>query len=75
MWRTQENGKQKILISSFTKLRRKKMIKWIKNLFKKKIKKSYSVLYKNVLKPEIKKICDKHPDSFKKTCPSCRAAK
>ena len=51
------------------------MINWIKNLFKKKIKKSYSVLYKNVLKPEIKKICDKHPDSFKKTCPSCRAAK
>ena len=51
------------------------MIKWIKNLFKKKIKKSYSVLYKNVLKPEIKKICDKHPDSFKKTCPSCREAK
>ena len=35
MWKTQVNGKQKILINSSIKLRRQKMIKKIKTAIKK----------------------------------------
>jgi hypothetical protein len=60
------------------KLRKKNMIKWlIEKIFGKfcKCKDEHLAMYEDVLKPEIKIVCDKHPDSYKKTCPSCRAAK
>jgi len=61
------------------------MIKWILNFFKKE--KTTSELLKEGFNEEQealkleetpkyeKKVCDKHPNSFKKTCPSCREAK
>jgi len=53
--------------------------KWLEKIFGKFCKceeiDEHLVLYEDVLKPEIKIVCDKHPDSYKKTCPSCRAAK
>ena len=57
------------------------MIKWIKSLIEKifgkfcKCKDEHIAMYEDVLKSDIKVVCDKHPDSYKKTCPSCRAAK
>ena len=42
-------------------------INWIKNLFIPKIQKEHLDLQE-----EVKAICEKHPDSYKKTCPSCR---
>jgi hypothetical protein len=29
-------------------------------------------LYEDVPEPEIKVACEKHPDTYKKQCPSCR---
>ena len=29
-------------------------------------------LYEDIPKPEIKVVCEKHPDTYKKQCPSCR---
>ena len=58
-------------------LRKRKMIKkilnWFKNLFKKE-KDLHLELNKAVPKKKIKKVCEKHPDTYKKTCPSCREA-
>tara|TARA_R100000541_G_scaffold11225_1_gene19266 strand:- start:739 stop:903 length:165 start_codon:yes stop_codon:yes gene_type:complete len=54
------------------------MIKWlIEKIFGKfcKCKDEHLAMYEDVLKLDIKVVCDKHPDSFKKTCPSCREAK
>jgi len=61
------------------------MIKWILNFFKKEkttselLKEGFNEEQEALKLEEIskyeKKICDKHPDSFKKTCPSCREAK
>jgi len=66
------------------------MIKWIKSLIEKFFGKfckcevdEHITMYEEVLEPKIplvkivdnKIVCDKHPDSYKKTCPSCRAAK
>ena len=52
--------------------------KWLEKIFGKfckcETKDEHLVLYEDVLKPEIKIVCDKHPNSYKKTCPSCRAA-
>ena len=31
-------------------------------------------LYEDVPEPEIKVVCEKHPDTYKKQCPSCRGA-
>ena len=49
----------------------KKIINWIKNLFKAKKKVD---TFEPKEKSKIKKICEKHPDTYKKTCPSCREA-
>jgi hypothetical protein len=49
----------------------KKIIDWIKNLFKAKKKVS---TFKPKEEAKINKICEKHPDTYKKTCPSCREA-
>ena len=57
------------------------MIKWIKSLIEKifgkfcECKDEHLAMYEDVLKLDIEVVCEKHPDSFKKTCPSCRAAK
>ena len=59
------------------------MIKWIKSLIEKIFGKfckceeidEHMTLYTEAPEPEIKIVCDKHPDSYKKTCPSCRAEK
>ena len=53
------------------------MIKWIKSLIEKIFKKekdSHLELSEDAPKKKIKKICEKHPDTYKKTCPSCREA-
>ena len=49
----------------------KKIINWIKNLFKAKEKVD---TFEPKEESKIKKICEKHPDTYKKTCPSCREA-
>ena len=52
----------------------KKIINWVKNLFHKEEKDPHLELYEDVPKSEIKTVCEKHPDTYKKTCPSCREA-
>ena len=53
--------------------------KWIEKIFGKfcKCKEVYEhiAMYTEVPEPEIKVMCEKHLDSYKKTCPSCRTAK
>ena len=49
----------------------KKIIDWIKNLFKAKKKES---TFKPKEESKKKKICEKHQNTYKKTCPSCREA-
>jgi hypothetical protein len=61
------------------------MIKWILNFFKKKttsellregFNEEQKALKLEEETPKYKeKVCDKHPNTFKKTCPSCREAK
>ena len=51
----------------------KKILNWFKNLFKKE-KDLHLELNKAVPEKKIKKVCEKHPDTHKKTCPSCREA-
>jgi len=50
--------------------------KWIEKIFGKfcKCKDEHLAMYEDVLKPDIKVVCEKHPDSYKKTCPGCREA-
>ena len=51
----------------------KKIINWVKNLFyKKEEKDEHLELYEDVPKAEVKVVCEKHPDTYKKQCPSCR---
>ena len=52
----------------------KKIINWVKNLFHKEEKDPHLELYEDVPKSKIKTVCEKHLDTFKKTCPSCRGA-
>jgi|TARA_R100000808_G_C2043339_1_gene81973 hypothetical protein len=53
----------------------KKIINWIKNLFHKKEEKDpHLELYEDVPEEKIKTVCEKHLDTYKKTCPSCREA-
>jgi hypothetical protein len=64
------------------KWRKRKMIKkWIKLLIEKFFGKfckcgedEHITMYTEVPKSDIKVVCEKHPDSYKKTCPSCREA-
>jgi hypothetical protein len=42
----------------------KKFINWVKNLESRE----------DASKSKIKTVCEKHLDTFKKTCPSCREA-
>jgi len=54
--------------------------KWLEKIFGKfckcEKKDPHLVLYEDIPEPEIKIVCDKHPEgSYKKTCPSCRATK
>jgi hypothetical protein len=62
------------------RLRRRNMIKkWIEKIFGKFCKceevDEHITMYTETPEPEIKVVCEKHLDSFKKTCPSCREAK
>ena len=52
----------------------KKIIDWIKNLLHKEKKDPHLELYEDVPEEETKTGCEKHPDTYKKTCPSCRGA-
>ena len=52
----------------------KHLINWIKGLFYKEKKDPHLELYEDVPEKEIKTVCEKHLDTFKKTCPSCREA-
>ena len=52
----------------------KKIIDWIKNLLHKEKKDPHLELYEDVPEEETKTVCEKHPDTYKKTCPSCREA-
>ena len=53
--------------------------KWLEKIFGKFCKckevDEHLTLYTEAPEPEIKLVCDKHPNSYKRTCPSCRAAK
>ena len=49
--------------------------KWIEKFYGKFCKcevDEHITMYTEVLEPEIKVVCEKHPDGFKKTCPGCR---
>ena len=35
----------------------------------------HAELYEDVPEPEIKVVCEKHPDTYKKQCPFCREIK
>ena len=55
--------------------------KWIKLLIEKFFGKFYKcgedehiTMYRERPKSDIKVVCKKHPDSYKKTCPSCSEA-
>ncbi len=52
----------------------KHLINWIKGLFYKEKKDPHLELYEDVPEKDIKVVCEKHPDTYKKTCPSCREA-
>ena len=53
--------------------------KWIEKIFGKFCKceevDEHITMYTETPELEIKIVCEKHPDGFKKTCPSCREAK
>ena len=57
------------------------MIKWIKSLIEKffgkfcECKNDPLVLHEDIKESKIKAVCEKHPDGYKKTCPSCREIK
>jgi hypothetical protein len=51
-----------------------KIIYWVKNLLFKEKKDPHLEYYEDVPKSDIKVVCEKHPDTYKKTCPSCREA-
>ena len=50
--------------------------KWIEKIFgkfcKSEEKDPHIELYEDVPEPEIKTVCEKHPDTYKKQCPFCR---
>tara|TARA_R110001583_G_C5352303_1_gene380687 strand:+ start:102 stop:266 length:165 start_codon:yes stop_codon:yes gene_type:complete len=50
--------------------------KWIEKIFGKfcQCKDEHIEFYEDVPKEKIKIVCEKHPNSYKKTCPSCRQA-
>ena len=56
------------------------MIKWIKSLIEKifgkfcQCKDEHIAMYEDKLKLDIPVVCEKHPDSYKKTFPGCREA-
>jgi len=52
----------------------KHLINWVKNLFHKEEKDSNLESREDASKSKIKTVCEKHLDTFKKTCPSCREA-
>ena len=50
--------------------------KWIEKIFGKvckcEEKDPHVELYEDAPESEIKVVCEKHPDTYKKQCPSCR---
>ena len=64
------------------KWKKRKMIKkWIKSLIEKIFGRfckceedEHITMYTKVPKSDIKVVCEKHPDGYKKTCPGCREA-
>ena len=50
--------------------------KWIEKIFGKfckcEEKDPHIELYEDVPEPEIKTVCEKHPEKYKKQCPFCR---
>ena len=50
--------------------------KWIEKIFGKfckcEEKDPHIELYEDAPESEIKVVCEKHPDTYKKQCPSCR---
>ena len=50
-----------------------KFVDWLFSWQKEKDEKDpHLELYEDVPEPEIKVACEKHPDTYKKQCPSCR---
>ena len=50
-----------------------KIVTWLFSWQKEKNEKDpHLELYEDVPEPEIKVVCEKHPDTYKKQCPSCR---
>ena len=48
-----------------------KFVGWLFN-WQKEEKDPHLELCEDVPEPEIKTVCEKHPDTYKKQCPSCR---
>ena len=55
--------------------------KWIKSIIEKFFgrfckceKDEHITMYTETPKSDIKVVCEKHPDTYKKQCPSCRQA-
>ena len=49
-----------------------KFTNWLFSWQEKEEKDPHLELYEDLLEPEIKVVCEKHPDTYKKQCPSCR---
>jgi len=50
-----------------------RIVNWLFSWQKEK-KDPHLELYEDVPEKQIKTVCEKHPDTFKKQCPSCREA-
>jgi hypothetical protein len=48
-----------------------RLVTWLFN-WQKEEKDPHVELYEDVPEPEIKVVCEKHPDTYKKQCPFCR---
>ena len=48
-----------------------KFVAWLFD-WQKEEKDPHIELYEDVPEPEIKVVCEKHPDTYKKQCPFCR---
>ena len=80
-WNVEDTGQWKTEDTDnfFYEIEEKKMIKNLWDKFtnwlfswQKEEKDPHLQLYEDVPKPEIKVVCEKHPDTYKKQCPSCR---
>ena len=49
-----------------------RFVNWLFSWQEEEEKDPHLQLYEDVPEPEIRVVCEKHPDTYKKQCPSCR---